>query len=167
VVVWRNNQLHAASLHCIAYFRSRIQEFKNCVARMEPPLDDDDLINDYVDDYEPPVEYDDDFLEEMMGEASPAATAATSTQATTIPAALPAPTTTPDATAATPTQATTIPAALPAPTTTTTQAEPMEEITEEPTNVRDYISRQNDDSHLYNFKRYDLISFWLGGNDAP
>jgi hypothetical protein len=124
-----------------------VQEFKNCVARMEPPLDDDDLINDYVDDYEPPVEYDDDFLEEMMGEASPAATAATS---------------------ATSTQATTIPAAPPAPTTTTTtQAEPMEEIPEEPTNVRDYISRQNDDSHLYNFKRYDLISFWLGGNDTP
>lgn len=36
----------------------------------DAPYDDDDLINDYMeeDDFGPPADYDDDFLEEMMGD---------------------------------------------------------------------------------------------------
>ena len=98
---------------------------------MEPDFDDDDLINDYVEEYEEPAmdEYDEALFEEMMGESAPSAAAV----------------------------AAVAPATPMAPTQLfqTTQESPSEEEEEvqEENNVSHYIARQTNDSHLYNFER--------------
>jgi hypothetical protein len=111
-------------------------------------FDEDDLINDYVDDFEPPPEYDDEMLQEMMGGDTSAAANAKPAEA------------------ATPTTPTLVP----------TSTEPEENRTSnylssndrgedvmneeesppratEPTNVTEYISRQSRQHDIYKFER--------------
>ena len=112
-------------------------------------FDDEDLINDYVDDFEPSPEYDDDMLEEMMGGETSAAANAKPAEAVT-------PTT---------------------PTLVPTSTETEEDRTcnffssndrgedamneeespphaTEPTNVTEYISQQSRQHTIYKFERY-------------
>lgn len=115
-------------------------------------FDDEDLINDYVDDFEPPPEYDEDMPEEMMGGETISAAANNAK---------------PDevATPATPTLI---------PTSTETQVDrtrnlfsshdrgedAMDEESSpppaatEPTNVTEYISQQRPQHNIYKFERY-------------
>jgi hypothetical protein len=102
---------------------------------MEQPYDDDDMINDYVDDYEePPPEYDDDMLDETMGEKEPA-----------------------QSVAASPPQLVASPPMAPTQLFHEELRVAVESTTgvdgENAVNVTEFIARQNNDSHLYNFER--------------
>ena len=104
---------------------------------MEP--DYDDLINDYVEDYEgPPPEYDDDILEEMMNEAQPASKPASTTAFSphsVIESSMP------------PKQFLLKEGDHPPDFSALANDE------ENNQKVRDYVSRQNSDSSVYNFDR--------------
>lgn len=121
---------------------------------MEEP-DYDSWINDYVDDYEEPSaeEYDEAALEEMMGEA--AATTTTTTTTNTVIATTPGPASIVPTQPFPQDQQQTVTALLspnhPNPVTPTVAVE--NEQHDVSSSVNDYLSRQNDDSLLYNFER--------------